>query len=120
MAKDEWYRLETDEELLSPALLFYPDRIKENIDHMIRIAGSVDRLWPHVKTHKNAEIIKLQLSKGIRKFKCSTLSELSLLVKCGAREALLAMQPTSVHLERVLEISRKNPEKRCSTLVDNA
>lgn len=119
MIDKDWYSFEGEDKLLSPALLFYPDRIKENIDNMIRIAGGPERLWPHVKTHKNAEIIRLQMDKGIERFKCSTLSELSLLCRCGAREALLAMQPTRIHLERFLEIESSHPDTRCSTLVDN-
>lgn len=116
---EDWYSVEGENRLISPALLFYPERIEENIDQMIRIAVRPERLWPHVKTHKNAEIIKLQLAKGIERFKCSTLSELSLLCSCGVKEALLAMQPTPIHIERFLEIAREYPETRCSTLVDN-
>ncbi len=119
MTDRDWYSLDGVEKLLSPALLFYPERIKANIDQMIRIAGRPERLWPHVKTHKNADIIGLQMARGIERFKCSTLSELSLLCKCGAKEALLAMQPTRIHFERFLEIESRHPGTRCSTLVDN-
>ena len=114
-----WYLLESPQEVLSPALLFYPDRIRENIREMIKIAGSAERLWPHVKTHKNADIIRLQQEVGIDKFKCSTLAEAALLGKCGVKEAVLAMQPTEVHLDHFLKLTQVYPDTGFSTLVDN-
>ncbi|MGA9271537.1 MAG: D-TA family PLP-dependent enzyme [Lutimonas sp.] len=119
MSDKNWYLPKNTDHLISPALLFYPDRIRYNIAEMIRIAGDPKRLWTHIKTHKNAEIIRMQLEAGIDKFKCSTLSEAELLGRCGAREALLAMQPTRVHLELMLKLEQNYPRTRFSTLVDN-
>ena len=51
---DPWYKIANTDEVNSPALLVYPDRIEANIRKMIEIAGSADRLRPHVKTHKMA------------------------------------------------------------------
>lgn len=119
MRHKNWYFAKNADHLISPALLFYPDRIRYNIDQMIRISGDPGRLWTHVKTHKNAEIISMQLEAGIDKFKCSTLSEAELLGRCGAKEALLAMQTTSVHLEAYLQLAKHYPNTGFSTLVDN-
>ena len=119
MSDENWYKPDNIDEVISPALLFFPDRISRNIDQMIRISGNPARLWPHVKTHKNAEIIGMQLDAGIDKFKCSTLAEAELLGKCGAKEALLAMQPTEIHLKYFLELARTYPNTSFSTLTDN-
>lgn len=119
MGEDPWYRIKSPEGVISPALLFYPDRIRDNINEMIRIAGSAERLWPHIKTHKSSDIIKLQQDAGIDKFKCSTLAEAALLGSCSVKETLLAMQPTSTHLDTFLKICRIFPETGFSTLVDN-
>ena len=70
-----WYKAANINSIVSPALLVYPDRVEANIIKMIETAGDVKRLRPHVKTHKMSEIIKLQLSHGIRNFKCSTIAE---------------------------------------------
>ena len=43
--------------------------IIHNIKKMIEISGDNDRLWPHIKTHKMSEVIKLQIKYGIKKFK---------------------------------------------------
>ena len=60
-----WYLLNKPEEVISPSLLFYKDRIENNIRSMVHIAGDVNRLVPHVKTHKTSEIVKLQLNAGV-------------------------------------------------------
>ena len=57
----EDFKVEHEDQLLTPGLLVYPKRIQQNIDSMIRIAGGVERLIPHVKTHKMSAVIKLQL-----------------------------------------------------------
>ena len=98
MIHSNWFQPKNTDDLISPALLFFPDRIQRNIDQMIRISGNPERLWPHVKTHKNAQIIGLQIEAGVDKFKCSTLAEAELLGRCEVKEALLAMQPTPINL----------------------
>ena len=119
MKDDQWYLLKSAQDVISPALLFYSERIRDNINEMIRIAGSAERLWPHIKTHKCANLIGLQLKSGIDKFKCSTLAEAALLGSCGVREAVLAMQPSSAHLDKLLQLGKVYPGTRFSTLVDN-
>ena len=119
MSDKNWFLPNDADHLISPALLFYPDRIRENIEQMIGISGDPARLWTHVKTHKNEQIIKMQLEAGIDKFKCSTLSEAELLGRCEVKEALLAMQPTSIHLEVFLKLIQNYPNTGFSTLVDN-
>ena len=37
------------------------------------------RLWPHVKTHKLPQLVRMQLSHGIRKYKCATIAEAEML-----------------------------------------
>jgi len=83
-SKMPWHQVENLNEIPSPSLLIFPDRIEANIKKMIEIAGNADQLRPHVKTHKMPEIVKLQLKHGINKFKCATLSETEMVARCGA------------------------------------
>lgn len=119
MQSSKWYRVENTDKLVSPALIFYPDRIDDNISRMIEMAGDSDRLWPHIKTHKCKDVVKLQQKRGINKFKCATLSEAQLLGRCKAKEVILAIQPTRVHLERLFELSQRYQDTSFSTLVDH-
>ena len=56
-----WYPLVNQQEVSSPCLLLYPDRVRENIRRMIAITGGVESLRPHMKTHKMPEVIRLQV-----------------------------------------------------------
>ena len=115
-----WYALRNPEKQTSPALLVYPERIRHNIRHMIALAGSPDRLRPHVKTHKTKEIVALQQEAGIFKFKCATLTEAEMLAECGVEDILLAYQPVGPDQERLLELFRRYPNTAFAALVDNS
>ena len=117
---DSWYQVANEAEIASPALLVYPDRIRHNIDQMLRIAGSAKRLRPHVKTHKMAEIIALQQEVGIDKFKCATLAEAELLGRCGAEDVLVAYPQTGPGPDRLARLQKRFPETRFSCLVDHS
>lgn len=114
-----WYSLNNPEKVISPSLLVYPDRVSHNIDVMLSMIGDVERLRPHVKTYKNANIIKMQMERGINKFKCATIAEAELLGNCKAPDILLAMQPIGPNAERFAELIKQFPESQFSTLVDN-
>ena len=86
---------------------------------MMEIAGTPSRLRPHIKTHKTAEIIQLQMDKGIRQFKCATIAEAELLGRCGAEDVILAMQPVGFNIIRLFNLIEAFPETHFSTLVDN-
>jgi len=121
MVKTEkpWYKILNEDEISSPGLLVSPLNIKSNIDEMINISGDVNRLWPHIKTHKMSVIIDLQKKSGISRFKCSTIGELELLSRFNLSHVLLAIQPSTDKLKLFLEIQKNNPQTIFSTLVDN-
>lgn len=115
----EWYTLNNTENIISPSLIVYPDRIEKNIQLMIKIAGGTNFLRPHIKTHKIAEIVQLQLAYGIHKYKCATIAEAELLAKCNAKDILLAMQPVGANVSRFFELIETYPDSKISTLIDN-
>ena len=114
-----WFEVTNTDHLLSPALLFYPDRINANIDQMIRISGSADRLRPHIKTHKCRELIEMQLAKGIRKFKCATLTEARLLAESGATDILVAYPLVGPAQAQFIALTREFPQAQFSVLIDH-
>lgn len=115
---DKWYQIENADEIPSPALLVYPDRIRENIRRMVEMTGSADRLRPHVKTHKMAEVIKLQVAAGIVKFKCATIAEMEMCAGAGGKDLLLAYQPVGPNALRLLKLSLKFPGVKFAAAVD--
>ena len=119
MKKENWYSLQNPEHIISPTLLVYPDRIEKNINTMLDISGGPEFLRPHIKTHKIAEIIEMQLKAEINKFKCATIAEAELLAKTGAKDILLAIQPVGPNVTRFFQLMLKYPEAQFSTIVDN-
>lgn len=119
MSNLRWYEIKEAETMISPSLLVFPDRIEKNIQTMIAIAGGIESLRPHIKTHKIAEIIEMQLKYGITKFKCATIAEADLLGTCGAKDILLAMQPSGIHINCFFELIAKFPNSEFSTIVDS-
>ena len=119
MQAHNWYEVENIDECHTPNLLVFPERIKHNIGEMIRIAGGAERLRPHVKTYKMAEVIQMQLDHGITSFKCATIAEAELLAKTGAKDILLAMQPVGPNISRFLQLITEYPKLEFSCLVDN-
>jgi len=119
MLNDNWYQPDNVNEISSPALLVYPDRIEENIRRMISISGGTDYLRPHVKTHKMEEIIRLQMRHGINKFKCATISETEMVAKCGADDILLAVQPVGPNIDRFFNLKKIYNKSKISCIADN-
>lgn len=117
--KNNWYLFDKMDEVDSPALLIYIDRVKENIITLKSMVNDVDRLRPHVKTHKSADITQLLIQSGIQKFKCATIAEAEMLGICHAKDVLLAYQPIGPKLERFIELIKKYPETKFSCLTDN-
>jgi len=115
----DWFHVSNVEEIASPALLVYLDRVDDNIRDMIAIAGDVDRLRPHVKTHKLPEVVRRQLIVGITKFKCATIAEAEMLADCGCRDVLLAYQPVGPNINRLWELCARFPETTFSAVVDD-
>ncbi|MGD0753467.1 MAG: D-TA family PLP-dependent enzyme [Bacteroidales bacterium] len=118
-SNEGWYKIDNVQEVSSPSLLIYPVRVEANIRKMIEIAGSADRLRPHVKTHKMAEIIKLQMKYGIYKFKCATISETEMVASCGAPDILLAVQPVGPNIGRFLKLKQEFNSTKISCIADN-
>jgi D-serine deaminase-like pyridoxal phosphate-dependent protein len=116
---DHWFRIRNEDEVPSPALLLYPDRIEENLRRMIARAGGVQRLRPHVKTHKLPQVIALELRHGITKFKTATIAESEMAAAAGAPDVLLAYQPVGPNARRLIELIRKFPTTRFRTIADD-
>jgi D-serine deaminase-like pyridoxal phosphate-dependent protein len=116
---NEWYLINDSEQLDSPALIIFPERVKENIRILISMIDDVHRLRPHVKTNKSREACQLMMQAGIGKFKCATIAEAEMLGGCGARDVLLAYQPVGPKLNRFVDLLRAFPGTLFSCLVDN-
>ena len=55
------YKVAAAKEMFTPVFLYYKDIIEENVKKLAEMSGDPARLWPHVKTHKSREMIRLQM-----------------------------------------------------------
>lgn len=115
----DWFAVQNAGEVPSPALLLYPERIRENIRRMIRIAGGRSRLRPHIKTHKLAEVVRMQLEQGITKFKCATIAEAEMAAGAGAKDILIAYPIVGPNAARLLQLTKTFPETTFSCVADD-
>ena len=119
MREDARYRVTDEDRIPSPALIYYPEIIRENTRLAIALSGGADRLWPHVKTHKMAEMVDMQLGMGIRRFKCATLPELELVCARGAQHALLAYPLLGPAVGHFLDVKSRYPGTACYAMGDS-
>jgi len=119
MSNTEWYTIRNVDTIDTPLLVLYPDRIRENIRTLIESIDHVERLRPHVKTHKSPEVTHMLLEAGIRKFKCATIAEAEMLAAAGAPDILLAYQPVGPKATRLATLARHFSDTRFSCLIDN-
>lgn len=120
MDNNNWYLLNDASSIDSPALLLYKDRVSFNIDLMLQIAGEAERLVPHVKTYKMTEIVRMQIMRGITRFKCATIAEAEMTAEAGASMVIIAHQLVGPKIERLAQLVQAYPEVEFVSLVDCA
>ena len=113
------YKLADEAEVVTPALVFHPALIRANIAAVVKAAGGPDRLRPHVKTHKSADVVRLQLDAGVTKHKCATIAEAEMLASAGVPDVLLAYPLIGPNVKRFAELIRTFPGTKFSALVDH-
>lgn len=116
---DGCYAITDTSELLSPSLVIFRDLVERNLQEMIRVAGSVDRLRPHCKTHKMREVVQMQLAAGIIRHKCATVAEAEMLASAGAKDILLAYNPVGPNIRRVASLCQAYPDVKWIVTADH-
>ena len=107
---DNHYKFEESKEVITPALVYYLDIIKENIKKAVDLAGGPGYLWPHVKTHKMAQMVRLQMEAGITRFKCATIAEAEMAAGCGAGHVLVAYPLVGPNISRFIQLMQAYPK----------
>ncbi|MBO4889035.1 MAG: D-TA family PLP-dependent enzyme [Firmicutes bacterium] len=114
------YRIQEEEQLLTPCLVYYEDLIRKNTKRIIELAGGdPERLWPHIKTHKSLDMTKLLMSYGIHKFKTATIAEAEMCAMAGASDIVLAYPLVGPNRERLVRLSLAYPKIRFYAIQDD-
>jgi len=108
------------EEVLTPALVLYPEIVGANIARTLQLLeGDANRWRPHIKTAKLAYTFRMLLERGVRNFKCATTLELLVACRNGAQDVLFAYPAIGANARRVREIAEEYPKVRISTLAES-
>ena len=117
--KLENYHLEGEENIISPALIYYRDAIVENTKRTIELAGGAGRLWYHVKTHKTRELVEMQIEMGFTHFMCATIAEAEMTASAGAENVLVAYALVGPNIERFVNLAQNSPQTQFWALGDD-
>jgi D-serine deaminase-like pyridoxal phosphate-dependent protein len=114
------YEFKGADQLLTPALLVYPELVDANIRATLRLMnGDANRWRPHIKTAKIASVIGQMIGHGVRSFKCATTLELLTACDAGADDVLLAFPVTGANARRTAELARLFQATYISVLVES-
>jgi D-serine deaminase-like pyridoxal phosphate-dependent protein len=117
---NERYRISNFDDVMSPALVLYPEIIASNIDRTVQLLdGNADRWRVHIKTSKLAYTLRMLVDRGVRNFKCATTLELVVGCESGATDILVAYPVVGANARRVREIAAQFPKVRISILIEN-
>lgn len=107
---DPRHRIQDTSGIISPGLVIFADIVRDNLERMIAIAGTPERLRPHCKTHKMREIIELELEMGITRHKCATFAEAEMVAEAGATDILLAYNLVGPNIARAARFLEAHPQ----------
>src|ERR1700758_651396 len=117
---DQAYALADVEDVLTPALVLYPELIAANIGRTLELLdGDAERWRVHIKTAKLEHTLRTLVEHGVRNFKCATTLELLVGCRSAACDILLAYPTMGANARRVREIARQFPDTRISVLAEN-
>ena len=118
-AWDQRYKISGIEQVLTPALVMYPEIIASNLERTVELlGGDPDRWRVHIKTAKLGHTVRMLVQRGIRNFKCATTLELLVACQCGAADVLVAYPSMGANAHRIQEIAQQFPEVRISVLAE--
>ncbi len=116
---DEKYRVLDVNDVLTPALVVYPNVIAANIARTLRLLDRKAERWrAHIKTSKLGFTLRMLLEHGIRNFKCATTLELFTACSLGAEDVLVAYPVMEANARRVRAIAEQFPAVRISVLAE--
>ncbi|MFM0203230.1 alanine racemase [Paraburkholderia fungorum] len=109
------------EELQTPCFIVSERGIVDNLYATARACGGVERLMPHVKTHRAGWIVKRLIREGVTAFKAATVAEVAMVLEAGAKHVVWAYPTVNpAHIRTLLALAHAHPDARVEALVDSA
>jgi D-serine deaminase-like pyridoxal phosphate-dependent protein len=106
--------------LSTPCFVIFEENVRHNLRQTIAACGGVERLMPHVKTHRAPWIVELLLSQGVTAFKCATPAEVEMVLAADAKQVTWAYPAVnSFNIHRFVECGRRYPDAVLTGMVDS-
>ncbi len=116
----DWYHIQNIEDIDSPSIVLFEDRLMHNLLKMLDMAGNdASKLMPHIKTNKMPKVIERMISLGIKNFKASTIAEAEVAANQGAKSVLIAHQLVGPKIQRFFTLIEQFPKTQFTTIVDH-
>ena len=116
----EEYRVSGLDDVLTPALVLYPEMVASNLERTLALLeGDGSRWRVHIKTAKLGFTLRMLVERDIRNFKCATTLELLAACERGAEDVLFAYPSMGANARRVQELAAQFPGVRVSVLAEN-
>jgi D-serine deaminase-like pyridoxal phosphate-dependent protein len=104
----------------TPCFVVMEDRVLHNLEVTAQACGGVERLMPHVKTHRAAWLVELLLANGVDAFKASTLAEVEMVLAAGATRVVWAFPTVNPqNIGRFIELAAAFPKAELTGLIDS-
>jgi 3-hydroxy-D-aspartate aldolase len=104
----------------TPCFTVSEQGVIDNLHATARACGGVERLMPHVKTHRAGWIVKLLLGEGVRAFKAATVAEVRMVLAAGAPNVVWAYPTVNkVNIRAVIAAAGDFPSASVGALVDS-
>ncbi|MFJ1301178.1 alanine racemase [Pseudomonadota bacterium AL_CKDN230030165-1A_HGKHYDSX7] len=108
------------EGVATPCLVVYEEALLHNLRATVERIGGVQRLMPHIKTHRAGWIVARLSQAGVRAFKVATVAEARLALQSGAARVLWAYPTVNArHLASYVALARQYPDAALGALFDS-
>lgn len=106
-------------EVETPCFVVLESAIAHNLQQTAALAGGVDRMVPHVKTHRSPWVTRFLVERGVTAFKTATPREVEMVLEAGAREVVWSYPTTaSAAIARVIQAADAYPAATVTGVVD--
>ena len=104
----------------TPCFVVIESVVEHNLRQTAALAGGVERMVPHVKTHRSPWVTKYLIELGVKAFKTAQPREVEMVLDAGAREVIWSYPTTSgAAIARVIQAADAHPNAIVTGVVDN-
>lgn len=108
-----------DMDVETPCFVVLESVVEFNLNQTACLAGGVERMVPHVKTHRSPWVTRSLVERGVKAFKTATPREVEMVLQAGAPEVIWSYPTTgAAAIARVIQAADAYPHARVTGVVD--